>query len=164
MTASDVFRTSDGALTRTFYAALSRRGPLGRIAVNLFRAQKCSARAKKYGPIAGHHLVTFRWMSYARKAASLKELTEILEAFGERFGLSFGWGRDEYQDSNKWVLYVDLPNGQVSFHCSERYNGPDYPGNWDGLKLSESRIIDFAQHVLSGVPFDTTRNLRPEGA
>jgi hypothetical protein len=56
----------------------------------------------------------------------------------------------EYQ--NKWVLYIDLLGGQCSFHSPERYKGPDYPGEWDGKRLSGERIIKFCQEVFDGCP------------
>lgn len=116
--------------------------------MNLFRAQKCSRRAKKYGPYSGIGDKSYRQMAYDRKAFSLKELTEALEAHGTHLGITYGWGRDEGQTYNKWVLYVDLPDsGQCSFHSPERYKGPDYPGKWDGLRMSEERILRFCQEV-----------------
>ena len=42
------YQGSDGEATRALYAELQQRGPVGVIAVNLFRAQKNSARAKVY--------------------------------------------------------------------------------------------------------------------
>jgi hypothetical protein len=89
-------------------------------------------------------------MAYERKAYSLKELIAALADHGAALGITFGWGRDESQHYNKWVLYVDLPNGQVSFHSPERYDGPDYPGEWDGRRASEERIISFCQQVHEG--------------
>lgn len=54
MDAITVFEGSDGELTKTYYAELSKRGPIGEVAMNLFRAQKCSERAKVYrGGIRG---------------------------------------------------------------------------------------------------------------
>jgi hypothetical protein len=46
--AAEVYAGSNGEVTRAYYAELERRGPLGMVAMNLFRAQKCSARAKVY--------------------------------------------------------------------------------------------------------------------
>lgn len=46
------------------------------------------------------------------------------------------------------MLYVDLPNGQVSFHCPARLGGPNYPGEWDGQRASESKVIEFTDHVI----------------
>ena len=60
----------------------------------------------------------------------------------------FDVGKDEVQSFNMHVLYVDLPNGQVSFHSPERFDGPDYLGEWDGLRMSEERIIQFCQEVF----------------
>lgn len=149
MNCSRIYHGSDGALTRRLYAELKKRGPLGLIAMNLFRAQKCSRRAKKYGPYAGAAGQSFRDMAYERKGESLKLLTETLRLHGTEVAITYGWGRDEGQMINKWVLYVDLPQGQVSFHSQERYEGPDYPGGWDGRRMSEERIISFCQSVLA---------------
>ncbi len=149
MTAHEVYAGSDGALTRRFYAALEKRGAAGIIALYLFRAQKCSRRAKKYGPYAGAGGRSYRDMAYERKGWSLKQLTEVLREHSAQLGIMWGWGRDELQSFNKWVLYVDLPQlGQVSFHSSERYEGTDYPGDWDGKRASEERIIKFCQRIF----------------
>lgn len=150
MHAREVYDGSDGALTRRFYAALGTCGPLGEIAAHLFRAQKCSRRAKQYGPVAGVNGATYQQLAYARKAESLRALVAILGHHGAAHGFRFGWGRDETQSMNKWVLYVDVPeHGQVSFHSPTRFAGPDYPGAWDGRHASEHRIIEFCDRVLS---------------
>jgi len=127
------------------YRHLARKGPVGRLALYLFRAQKTSRRAKKYGP------TSYRELSYEQKGYSLKRLCEIL---GEAsLGFCWGWKRDggPRGSANPWVLYVDLPNGQVSFHSALRYAGPDYEGDWDGLRASEGRILAFTDAVLDGV-------------
>ncbi len=147
MTALEVFRTSDGQVTRSFYAVLEQRGPLGLVALNLFRAQKCSARAKVYrGGIRGKG--SYKSMAYDRKGWSIEQLSKILAEHGAALGITFGWGMDASQTWNPHVLYVDLPQGQVSFHSPVRYVGPDYPGDWDGKHASAERIIAFAQGVL----------------
>lgn len=146
MNAYDVYAGSDGELTKQFYEELQRRGPLGVIAMNLFRAQKCSSRAKVYrGGRGGRR---FRDMAYERKEWSLKLLTEALQQHAGAFGIVFGWGRDDAQNLNPWVLYVELPDiGQVSFHSPTRHVGPDYPSEWDGQHLSAERVIKFCQVV-----------------
>jgi hypothetical protein len=149
MTALEVYAGSDGAETRAFYAELETLGAIGLVAMNLFRAQKCSSRAKVYrGGIRGKG--SYRSMAYDRKGWSLKQLCEILQAHSSEVGIAFGWGRDESEHLNSWVLYVDLPCGQVSFHSPERYEGSDYQGQWDGKRASEQRIIQFCQSVLEG--------------
>ncbi len=45
-----------------------------------------------------------------------------------------------------------LPDGQVSFHSTERYDGPEYEGDWDGQRQSEERILAFADGVLAQSP------------
>ena len=48
-----------------------------------------------------------------------------------------------------WVVYIDIPQGQVSFHSPDRYIGPDYMGEWDGSHMSEERILSYCDRVLS---------------
>jgi hypothetical protein len=43
-----VYEGSNGDATRVLYARLEALGPIGAIAVNVFRAHKSSARAKVY--------------------------------------------------------------------------------------------------------------------
>lgn len=117
--ALEVFKQSDGAVTRAYYADLERRGPIGVVAMNLFRAQKTSTRAKKYrGGIRG--MGSYRSMAYERKAFSMAELCKMLEKHGAALGISYGWKEDP-GEFVPWVLYVDLPGlGQVSFHSLTR--------------------------------------------
>lgn len=144
-----VYAGSDGELTKRYYALLALSGPVGEIAVNLFRAQKCSARAKKYrGGVRG--LGSFKGMAYDRKGWAIEQLSKALAAHPE-LGIEFGWKKDpkmsEYDPC--WVLYIDLPEGQVSFHSVARYAGPDYPRDWDQQKKSEERILSFCNRVVA---------------
>lgn len=151
MNAAEVYAGSDGELTKQFYIELQRRGPIGAIAVNLFRAQKCSSRAKVYrGGTGGRR---YKDMAYERKQWSLGELVKALQKHGAELGFVYGWGRDSKQTFNPWVLYVELPEfGQVGFHSPERGVGPDYGSEWDGQRLSEERIIRFCQCVVEAFP------------
>ncbi len=148
MNALEVYAGSDGELTRRYYAELQKRGPLGVVAVNLFRAQKCSARAKKYrGGIRG--VGSYRGMAYERKDWAIQQLCDALVAHGAQLGIRFGWAKDPAQPWHDDVLYIDLPQGQVSFHSGRRHAGPDYPGQWDGQHVSAERIIAFCDTVFA---------------
>jgi hypothetical protein len=145
--ALEVFAGSDGAVTREYYAGLQVRGPLGIVAMNLFRAQKCSTRAKKYrGGIPGKG--SYSSMAYDRKNWSLEQLCSALMLHGEPIGVKFGWKEDSRQAWASWVMYIDLPQGQVSFHCTKRYAGPDYAGEWDQQRASAERILAFCDSVF----------------
>jgi len=149
--AIEVYQGSDGDLTKRFYAELEQRGPVGMIAVNLFRAQKCSSRAKVYrGGIRGQG--SYRGMAYDRKQWSLNNLCKVLLEHGKALGIAFGWKQDPGQEFHTWVLYVDLPwnIGQCSFHASGRGEGPTYAGDWDGAHKSAERIIHFCDVVYAG--------------
>lgn len=148
LTASIVFTESDGAITRQYYAELEKLGPVGIVAMNLFRAQKCSSRAKKYrGGIRG--IGSYRGMAYDRKQYSLGELAKSLKEHGASLGITWGWKPDPEMPWVPWVLYVDLPElGQVSFHSPTRGEGPDYPGDWDRQHASQERIIRFCEGVM----------------
>jgi|SRR5579864_2532948 len=135
-----VFIGSSSALTRKFCDGLEKRGLLGRLAAALFRAQKASTRAKKYGP------TKYRGMAYGRKEEMLQTLCALLA----QTDWSWGWGKDARMGHAPHVLYIELPQGQVSFHCVERFAGPEYGKPWDGQRASEARILEFADVVASG--------------
>lgn len=148
MRALDIYAGSDGDATKRFYAALEARGAIGTVAVNLFRAQKSSARAKVYrGGVYGGG--SFRRMAYDRKAWALENLTQILVRHASELGIRFGWRHYPELEHAAWVLYVDLPQGQVSFHSVARMKGPDYPYQWDGQRQSPARIVQFCDAVLA---------------
>jgi hypothetical protein len=139
--ALDVFNGNDGDVTKAYYAALRAKGFFGELALTLFRAQKRSTAAKRYR--GGR----YRHAAYDVKNWSLSEICRLLTQVDH--GYAWGWGRDPKTPGFEWVLYVELPTGQVSFHSAERLGGPDYPRKWDGQKLSAERIIAFCDAVHS---------------
>lgn len=143
-----VYRGSDGTATKALYERLATIEPAGDIAVNLFRAQKASERAKVYrGGMRGRG--SFRSMAYERKEWALTNLCEALLAGDAAAGIRWGWGLDPKQEVHRDVLYVDLPTGQVSFHTSGRLAGPDYPGEWDGVRgHSVDRVVRWVTRLL----------------
>jgi hypothetical protein len=144
MNALEVWTQSNGEVTRKFYAELWELGPLGDIAVALFRANKCSARAKMYRGRG------YKSAAYDRKEWSIGKLVEELIAHAEPLGIVWGWREDPQQPFHKWVIYVELPNdiGQVSFHLATRGQGPDYLKDWDGQQASTERICKFCDQVF----------------
>jgi hypothetical protein len=151
MKALDVYKGSDAAVTKAYYADLAAVGLVGTVAVNLFRALKASTRAKVYrGGIAGRG--SFRSMAYDHKGWSMKNLCNTLCDHADDLGIRFGWQKDPstlLRGQVSWVLYVDIPTGQVSFHSPVRYGGPDYEGKWDGVRTAScTRILAFCDQVL----------------
>lgn len=150
MTAREVYAGSDGEVTKAFYRRLEQLGPIGVVATCLFRAQKCSARAKVYrGGIRGRG--SFKSMAYERKTWSMANLAMMLMEHSAELGITWGWKQDlnvVFDARPSRVLYVDLPNGQVSFHAPTRGVGPTYSGEWCGEHASETRIVAFCDEVL----------------
>lgn len=151
MTFSDllaIYEGSNGEATKALYAELEPIGPIGLIATNLFRAHKASARAKVYrGGERGRG--SYRSMAYDRKEWSLGNLQDVLTRYGTELGIAWGWKEDPAQEFHRWVLYVDLPTGQVSFHTAHQGSGPDYSGAWDGVRdQGPTRICMFIARVL----------------
>jgi hypothetical protein len=141
-----IYQGSNGEATKALYSELEALGPLGIIGMNLFRACKCSERAKGYR----HH--RFKGDAYARKDWSIKLLAEAMHA---DVLFRFGWGIDAALqvrgDPHHHILYVDIPTGQVSFHNGARYEGPDYPGEWDGMPgQGPDRICRWVAKLLEG--------------
>lgn len=62
----------------------------------------------------------------------------------------------EFVPHARHVLYVDLPQGQVSFHSTAKYAGPSYDGDWDGQPKSEQRILECADNIMGGFTINTT--------
>lgn len=145
MKAKDVYTQMDGDLTKRYYREIAARGGIaGVVAVNLFRAQKCSARAKTYK----RH--SHKSEAYGRKEWSMQNLCEVLGKHSHALSIRYGWRQDDsvvFGNEPSFVLYVELPNGQVSFHCPRRGEGPDYERKWDGAKASSERIIEFCDMV-----------------
>lgn len=144
--AAAVMNQNDGEVTKAYYAKLGAAGPLGQIAVALFRAQKRSSRAKDY------RRGKWRRAAYDVKSWSIGELCRLLRDHGKNFGIAYGWKQDAatlFGDEPSWVLYVDLPgHGQVSFHNPDRGAGPEYDGDWDGAKgASQGRVVAFCDDV-----------------
>jgi hypothetical protein len=153
----NIYEGSDGKATKALYHKLETRGMIGVVAVNLFRAQKCSARAKVYrGGIKGKG--SYSAMAYQRKNWSMENLCRVLGENADKLGMRYGWKRDDGTPGYEWLLYVDLPNGQVSFHSAVRLDGPDYLGEWDNKKKSAERIIIFCEKVLDGDTCNSTND------
>lgn len=145
MGAQCIFDQQNGDVTKAYYAKMNGKGFWGQLAVALFRASKRSAAAKRYRGRA------HRNDAYDVKNWSLSEICRIL-AEKKDHGITWGWRRDPKTVGFEWVLYVDLPDtiGQVSFHSADRLKGPDYPFDWDGVRLSRERVIRYCDLVESG--------------
>lgn len=145
MNAIEVFKQQDGKITKSYYATLDAKGPAGQIATALFRAQKRSTAAKRY---RGRR---FRSEAYSVKSWSMDELCRLLTLHGTALGIRWGWKEDwetVFGENCSYVLYVDIPFGQVSFHSPQRGIGPDYRGEWDKSKESLSRTLAFCDGVF----------------
>lgn len=142
-----VYEGSDGDKTKALYQWLETFGPIGIVALNLFRACKNSSRAKKYrGGIRGQG--SYKSMAYDRKQWAIDNLTRVLAEHAGALGIGWGWGVDASTPGYHAVLYVDLPTGQVSFHSPHRTSGPDYAGEWDGIRgASPQRICTFCARI-----------------
>jgi len=138
---SKIYHGSDGDATKRLYEHLKAIGPRGELAVNLLRAQKCSTRAKVYR--GGNGRGSYRQQAYNTKQWAMQNLCTILE----QLTYTWGWKLDMGQAVHSWVLYVELPTGQVSFHAEKRLYGPVYGDEWDGSHKSEERILGFAKNL-----------------
>lgn len=131
----EIFFGSDGERSKALYSQLERIGPHGRIAALCLRAQKASDKANFY------IFREYKRIAYERQNEALIALVDTLNQ--SSIIRTWGWGRDE-AGYHKWVLYVDLPQGQVSWHNESKIGDRDYPNQSDGTGLSQERILAFA--------------------
>lgn len=146
-----IFFGSDPVATRLFCAELHGRGQIGKIAAALFTVQKASSRAKVYRggkKQEDGREVPYNDLAYGRKGEFLKRLAELLVR--DDCGMAWGWGLDLKQPKAKHVLFIDLPQGQVSLHSVQRFVGADYHGEWDGTNATEDRVIAFCESFWHG--------------
>lgn len=137
--ASRAYRAFLSDMPLEFCTTLERLSQEGKIAALLFRAQYASSRAKRF---TGRHS---RSRAYDNKGEYLEKLCQVL--LDNSCGLVWGWGTDCAPNMPSDVLYVDLPQGQISFHSLDRFEGPDYLSRWDGLDVSERRILLFCEQI-----------------
>ena len=138
-----IYHGSDGEATKALYARLETLGPAGVVALNLFRAQKCSSRAKAYR----RHV--HKQEAYGRKDWSLQNLCAALEEHAADLGIEWGWKEDPQQSFHRWVLYVVvLPGGQVSFHSAAPKGAQRFTGDWDGTHESANRILLYTKSLF----------------
>lgn len=137
-TVAEAYFGSTAAITRRVYDTLRKLGSDGHVAQLLLAAAKASSRAKQ------QRRSKYREHAYARKEAAIAELCELLP----HTNLLWGWSADEAVVVAPYVIYVELPDGQVSFHSPRRGKGPCYRRKWDGQYASEDRIIAYAQSQL----------------
>lgn len=155
MNVADIYHGSNAAATRKLLKQLESSGHAGRIAAQMFRAQKTSSRAKKYRGGKDNSdgvFKSFRTMAYETKAKALFALCRLLMA--DDCGMAWGWHHNRCAARNEpeFVLYVELPTGQVSWHVLHRYDGPDFAGKWDEARgTSEHRVIAHVQAVEAGL-------------
>ena len=155
------YHESDASRTKRLLRALTATGQLGRIASDLFRAQKSSARARSIEAVSTGDPRIPSWPTGARArcwplfAKRWSRMPRVWSGAGART-LPGIFAR--------WVLYVELPTGQVSFHSPDRLDGPVYPGAWDGMRdASAGRILRLCDQILKNRPIDPPGASRKKG-
>lgn len=159
-TVLEVYEGSDGQVTQGLYAKLEDLGPVGVVAMNLFRAQKCSDRAKEYRRRA------HKSEAYDRKNWSMGNLCMELRRHAVGLNIRWGWKEDPKQEFHKWVLYVELPqfsNPQAVWGGqSLKIGTAEYLG--ECLKAGEAICnFDLEIHVYSGFQVSFHAAVRMEG-
>lgn len=154
-----VYNGSNGDETVAMYKRLEALGPAGVIAMNLFRCTKASGRAKVY---RGRGSRAWRAQAYDKKNWSIGLLAAALAEHAASLGIAWGWGVDELlaktDDPHVHVIYVDLPEGQVSFHTDERRPGPDHPTGWDQVRgAGPTRICKHVSALLTTSPAEVLK-------
>jgi hypothetical protein len=132
----------------------------GRLLIALREAQQASDRAKSRAANGCRRREYYERDNSVYSNANFRRSREARErdyqekeyavqnsvALAPLSGITLGWGARE---NEMYVVYFDLPTGQVSFHCKQRLAGPEYSGIWDGIRgVSGSRIEEAIRLVL----------------
>jgi hypothetical protein len=137
--------------------------PFGRLLLALREARECNDRAKSRAANGLHIDYYFgfdssryaqanyrrsrdaRWSDYRQKSLAL----DAACSEAQRTTIRWGWAQDKLVEDAPFVIYFDLPSGQVSFHAEFRGDGLDYGGEWDGVEdAAWCRIEDAIQLTL----------------
>ncbi|WP_145257881.1 hypothetical protein [Planctomycetes bacterium Pan216] len=79
--------------------------------------------------------------------------------------INWGWKEDPETPRYDKILYVDLPQGQASFHSEERYSDREYYGWWDGSGKTTPRVMAFCDSIMARDAYGIdTKTLMPFGA
>jgi hypothetical protein len=99
-----VYNGSDGDATKALFERLEAIGPVGIVAMNLFRASKNSARAKVYRGGG------YRGKAYDRKSWAIDNLAKVLGEHGAALGLNGpdAWSTALHRDAAMPVLELAL--------------------------------------------------------
>lgn len=142
-----IYTGSNGEATKALYERVANLGPAGVVAVDLFRAAKASERAKVYR--GGNRQGSYRRQAYDKKQWCIDNLARVLSIHADAIGVTWGWAEDPAQEFHRFVLYIDLPTGQVSFHTAPRGEGSDYSGKWDQIRgMGPTRICRWIVSLL----------------
>lgn len=148
------------AATRKRNARLASTG-YGRLLIALREAQEASDRAKSRAANGCRRRdyyerdnSTYARANYRRsreaRARDYEDKESAIQnavALAPLCGIIFGWGVSEEE---MYVVYFDLPPGQVSFHCTQRFEGPEYAGTWDGIRGVSGERIEAAIRLVLG--------------
>jgi len=148
MLVKEIYYGSNGGQTRSLFTKLKKQhGQIGEVAILLFKAQKASMRAKEsFGK--------YRRYAYERKGVAISQLCRSLE---KQSDIVWGWREDIDEPYAKWVLYLDLPTGQSSFHNTYRVGNNEYWTPWNGGGNSSiDNIIDWLDLLMKDISDGTT--------
>lgn len=79
--------------------------------------------------------------AYRERDMCIALIAKLSAAIGFRVGMGRHESEGPWEDEWRWIVYIDLPTGQVSWHIhdSERawFDFPAYSGSWDGHTRAE---------------------------
>lgn len=139
LTAVQVFYQHSGDVTKAYYEQLAAHGPMGELAVALFRALK---RSKKTTGIGFRRISRRKTEQYDYAEAYEWAVNELIRVLVTNPPSKLPWG---WRDS---TLFVELPTGMVAFDCPEQGLAPFCPIRFEPPAESRDlRIIKFCDSL-----------------
>lgn len=136
------FDASDASLTIGYQDALLQRGAIGQVAFGLFRAQKRSAKAKKYRRSNRRNAYDSKndAIKYVDAALTLSKDVDYIEGWG--------WQYDPATIGYENVLYVQTCFGQCSYHCAQKFSDKVFRWEWDTNSSSRQTVLRLCDAVV----------------
>ena len=130
-------------------ARLKAGGLKGELADLLFEAERTDLNAGVCRTTPACSWTSRHRRKWDRWIRALKALVSFLDRSASQLGIHWGWQEHENQTGPFWVVFIDLPTGQVFYSAPERLTDHQYEGSMEWSESNEIPIFEFCEEILA---------------